>query len=291
MDSSKSNNSYVDMHIHTIYSDGVFSPKEVVEYAFKVNLSAISITDHDSVDGIDEAVEVAAKTGIEVVPGVELSSEIMLNSQKSEMHILGYFIDYKSEKLKEVLAVFKQARYNRAIEILAKLKKNGAVLKDDSFVKDAGNRVIGRLHFAKALVEEKLVGSIQEAFQRYLANDKPAYVPKYSLSVGDTIKLILSIGGVPVMAHPYYIHYSDVSIFESLVKDGLMGIEAWHIKHSESAVKKFLNLAEYFNLIVTGGSDCHGPYKKEKPVMGRVKVLYSVIENLKKAKLKLEMKK
>lgn len=291
MDSSKLNNLYVDMHIHTIYSDGVFSPKEVVEYASKVNLSAISITDHDSVDGIDEAVKVAAKTGIEVVPGVELSSEIMLNSQKSEMHVLGYFIDYKSEKLKEVLAVFKQARYNRAIEILAKLRKNGVMLKDDSFVKDAGNRVIGRLHFAKALVEEKLVGSIQEAFQRYLANDKPAYVSKYSLSAGDIIKLILSIGGVPVMAHPCYIHYSDISIFESLVKDGLMGIEAWHIKHSESAVRKFLNLAEYFNLIVTGGSDCHGPYKKEKPVMGRVKVLYSVIEDLKKAKLKLKMKK
>ncbi|MCA6072523.1 MAG: PHP domain-containing protein [Endomicrobium sp.] len=291
MDSSKSNDLYVDMHIHSIYSDGTFSPKEVVEYASKVNLSAISITDHDSVDGIDEAIQVAAKIGIEVIPGIELSSEIILNSQKSEMHILGYFIDYKSEKLKEALAVFKQARYNRAIEILAKLKKNGAVLKDDSFVKNAGNNVVGRLHFAKALVEEKLVGSVQEAFQRYLANDRPAYVSKYSLSAGDAIKLILSVGGIPVMAHPYYVHYSDVNMFESLIKDGLMGIEAWHIKHSESAVRKFLSIAEYFNLIVTGGSDCHGPYKKEKPVMGRVKAPYSVMKSLKKAKLKLEMKK
>jgi predicted metal-dependent phosphoesterase TrpH len=285
MDNNNTGNMYVDMHVHTSCSDGVFTPKRAVEYAAKMKLSAISITDHDSVDGIDEALEMGAKIGVEIVPGVELSSEVVVDSQKSEIHILGYYIDHKSEVLQKNLAVFKKARYNRAVEILEKLKKSGAELKDDSFVKDAGNKVIGRLHFAKALFEQKLVGSVQEAFQMYLSKDKSAYVPKYYISAEDAIRLILNAGGIPVMAHPYYIHDSDINIFETLIKVGLMGIEAWYIKHPERVVKRFLSLAQDFNLIATGGSDCHGPYKKAAPVMGKVKVPYSVLENLKKAKI------
>ncbi|OEG70737.1 hypothetical protein ATZ36_17345 [Candidatus Endomicrobiellum trichonymphae] len=275
---------YVDMHIHTNYSDGTFTPQEAAKYASKVKLAAISITDHDCVDGIDEALDIASKIGLEVVPGIELSSEVILDSQKSEMHILGYYIDYKSQKLKKILAILKKARYERAVEMLEKLKKIGAELKDDSFFKKIEDKVIGRLHFARALVEEKLVGSVNEAFQRYLSKDKPAYVPKYHISVRDAIELILNAGGIPVMAHPYYIHYNDENMFRSFIKDGLMGIEAWHIKHSEKTVKKFLNLAEKFNLIATGGSDCHGSYKKKLPVMGRMRVPYSVMESLKRTK-------
>ena len=287
MDNTGAANLYVDMHIHTNYSDGVFTPKEVVEYASKMKLVAISITDHDCVDGIDEALEIASKTVIEIVPGIELSSEVILDSLKSEMHILGYYIDYKSEKLKKTLTIFRKARYERAVEILEKLKKSGAELKYDSFLKKIEDKIIGRLHFAKALVEEKFVGSVNEAFQRYLSKDKPAYVPKCSISVHNAIKLILNAGGIPVIAHPYYIHYNDENMFKSFIKDGLMGIEAWHIKHSENTVKKFLNLAEKFNLIATGGSDCHGPYKKEHPIIGKIKVPYSVVENLKKIKEKM----
>ncbi|MDR2436514.1 MAG: PHP domain-containing protein [Endomicrobium sp.] len=278
------NNSYIDMHIHTSFSDGVFTPTEAVEYASKKNLSAISITDHDSVDGIDEALAPASDSNIEIVSGIELSSEVELESGKSEMHILGYFIDYKSEHLKKYLNIFKKARCDRAINIFGKLKENGIELKNTDFISNIGNKVIGRLHFAKALIEEKFVGSVQEAFQRYLSKDKPAYVPKYSISAKDAIKLILDCGGIPVMAHPYYVHYTDANLFKSLIDCGLMGIEAWHIKHCESVVEKFIDLANKFNLLVTGGSDCHGPYKKENPVMGKVKVPYSVLVNLKKAK-------
>ncbi|GHT09672.1 phosphatase [Endomicrobiia bacterium] len=288
MDNVGAANLYVDMHIHTNYSDGVFAPKEVVEYASKMKLAAISITDHDCVDGIDEALEIASKTGLEIVPGIELSSEVILDSQKSEMHILGYYIDYKSEKLKKTLTVFRKARYERAVEIFEKLKKSGAELRDDSFFKKIEDKVIGRLHFAKALVEEKLVGSVNEAFQRYLSKGKLAYVPtKCSISAHNAIKLILNAGGIPVMAHPYYIHYNDENMFKSFIKDGLMGIEAWHIKHSENTVKKFLSLAEKFNLIATGGSDCHGPHKKEHHIIGKMRVPYSVVENLKRIKEKM----
>jgi len=273
----------VDMHIHTTCSDGAFSPKEAVEYARKVNLAAVSITDHDSVAGIDEALQAASKTGLEVVPGIELSSEIVLESEKIEVHILGYFIDYKSRELQDVLEVFKKARYQRALGMLDKLKENGIGLKDESFVGSAGSKSIGRLHFAKALVEEKFAGSVREAFDRYLTRGRPAYVSKYSISAQEAVKLIVSFGGVPVIAHPYHIRSAE-NIVSMLLQYGLMGIEAWYIRHSESTVQKFLNLAEKFNLIVTGGSDCHGPYKNEPPVMGRIKVPYSVVENLKKCK-------
>lgn len=272
------------MHIHTIYSDGTLTPEEVVKCAYKMKLSAISITDHDSVDGIEEALSVAMKYGIELVPGIELSSEVISSFQNSEMHILGYFIDYKSKELKNILNIFKRTRYDRAIKILKKLNDNGLVLKDTSFVENAASKVIGRLHFAKALVEENLTRSIQEAFQRYLSNGKPAYVPKYYISPRDAIKIILSAGGVPVIAHPYFAHYNDRNMLRSLIKNGLMGIEVWHIKHSEDVVKKLLKLADEFNLNVTGGSDCHGKYKKESFIIGKVKVPYYVFESLKKLK-------
>ncbi len=278
---------YVDMHIHTNYSDGAFTPSEVVQYAAKVKLAAISITDHDCVDGIDEALQVAPEYGIEIIPGIELSSEVE-GSQKSEMHILGYHIDYKSGLLTKKIEIFKKARVERAYEILAKLKTCGVELKFDSFMANLGNKAVGRLHFAKALVEQGFVNSISDAFQRYLAPNKPAYVRKYAMTAQEAIKLVLDVGGVPVMAHPYYTHYNDKNMMKSLVDAGLVGLEAWHVKHPDYAVKKFLNLAQEFNLIVTGGSDCHGPYKDEAPLMGKIKVPYYVLENLEKAKQALQ---
>lgn len=281
------NDFYVDLHIHTNCSDGSFAPSEAVQYAVKMKLAAISITDHDSIDGIDEAISAASSTGLEIIPGIELSSAVG-DSSKSEMHILGYHINYKSDELRDTLNVFKKARLDRAHKIFNKLKENGIHLKDGSFMENIGNKAIGRLHFAKALIEEGFVGSIQEAFQRYLSPNKPAYVQKYAMSASEAVKLVRNAGGIPVMAHPYYPHYSDKNMMQKLVDDGLMGIEAWHIKHTDNMAKKFLNLAQEFDLIVTGGSDCHGPYKNEPPIMGKVKVPYCVIENLEKAKKYLQ---
>ena len=232
------NDFYIDLHIHTNCSDGAFTPSEAVEYAVKMKLAAISITDHDSVDGIDEAIRAASSTGLEIIPGIELSSEIG-DSAKAEMHILGYHIDYKSEELQNTLNIFKKKRLERAYKIFDKLKKSGIVLKDNSFMENIGNKAIGRLHFAKALIEEGHVGNISEAFQRYLSPNRPAYVPKYAISASEAVKLVRKMGGIPVMAHPYYVHYSDKNMIRNLINDGLMGIEAWHIKHPENMVKKF----------------------------------------------------
>jgi predicted metal-dependent phosphoesterase TrpH len=165
------------------------------------------------------------ENNIEIIPGIEFSCQVENNLQKNEIHILGYFIDYKSEKLQNFLSIFKRARYNRALTILDKLKENNIVLKDKTFIKNIEGRSIGRLHFAKALVKEGFIDTIQEAFQRYLSYNKPAYVSKRYKSAGQIIDLILSVGGVPVMAHPYYImHYNEKTILRKLVDRGLGGI-------------------------------------------------------------------
>jgi len=250
---------FVDLHVHTNFSDGVFTPTQAVAYASQVGLSAISITDHDTVDGVQEAVEAGKKYGVEVIPGIELSAELD-NITKTEMHILGYYVNHKSKTFNDALAIFKKVRIQRAKDIFEKLKNLNMILDPKGLIEDVGDRIVGRLHFAKALLEKKYVSSISEAFQKYLGLDKPAYVQKHYISPKDAISLIIRAGGIPVLAHPYYGHYSNKNIFRGLINDGLMGIEAWHNRHPQHIVKKFLSIAEDMNLIATGGSDCHGAY-------------------------------
>ena len=270
---------FIDLHIHTNHSDGSLTPTQVVQYALRKNLSAIAITDHDNIDAVEEAVETAKDQNIEIIAGVELSS--YLEGVDGEIHILGYFIDYRSAELKKELDIFRQARLKRAYDILEKLKAARVVLKDISFITDADKKAVGRLHFAKALVKEKFALDVQDAFQKYLGYDGPAYVAKVMPSAGEAIKLILKFGGIPVIAHPYYAGGKET--IEALVKEGLKGIEAWHTKHPMQMIRTYLDWAIEFDLIATGGSDCHGGYAgAENPIMGTMKVPYLVLQNLKK---------
>ena len=280
---------YIDLHIHTTFSDGALSPTEVVSYASKVGLSAISITDHDCVDGISEAIEAGKKYGVEVVPGIELSAELD-NVSRTEMHILGYYVNHKSKSFLDSLSIFKKVRIQRANEIYSKLEKLGMKLDPEGLIQNIENKVIGRLHFAKALVDKQYVSSISEAFQQYLGLDKPAYVPKHYISPKEAIGLIIRAGGIPVLAHPYYGHYSNKNIFKSLINDGLMGIEAWHSSHPQHIVKKFLNIADEMGLVATGGSDCHGGGYGNSPLIGKIKVPYSALEALEERKAVLDKK-
>jgi hypothetical protein len=278
---------FVDLHIHTNYSDGVFSPTEVVAYASKVGLTAIAITDHDTVDGIAEAMNAGKQSNIEVISGIELSAEYG-DVQKTEMHILGYYVDWKSTKLKETLDIFKNARTERAKEIFSRLWKIGIKLNPEGLIVCIEKKVIGRLHFAKVLIENGIVASVQEAFQKYLSTDQVAYVPKYSITPKQAIELIRDSGGIPVLAHPYYGHYNNIDVIKGLVDDGLQGIEVWHNRHPEHVVRKLLSIADELNLIATGGSDCHGVYGNQTtPLIGKIKVPYSVIESLEKEKQKI----
>jgi predicted metal-dependent phosphoesterase TrpH len=171
---------YIDLHVHTNYSDGSFTPKEVVEYCKKVDVIAVGITDHDNIDGIKEAIIEGEKLGVEVVPGVEISCDFK-DSSEEEIHILGYYIDYENAKLKQTLKFFQEARQKRAYKIFNKLVSLGIPIKEEDVFKDS-IKSIGRLHFARVLKEKNLVSSIKEAFELYLGYGKPAYEAKLKVS-------------------------------------------------------------------------------------------------------------
>ncbi|MFH1367785.1 MAG: PHP domain-containing protein [Elusimicrobiota bacterium] len=278
---------YADLHVHTNFSDGGFSPEEAVRHAKKLGFSAISITDHDSTEGVPAALKEGKIQGVEVVPGVELSTE-MKTTGESEMHILGYFINWENAQFQERLAMFRKFRQDRGKKIIDKLLKLGLKFDEIRLYEATGQGNIGRLHFAKALVEQGFVKDISGAFEKYLGFGKPAYVPKWQLRPEEAISMILKIGGIPVLAHPHYGNYANKNVLKSLVSSGLQGLEVWHSNHPQWVVQKYEETAQEFGLIATGGSDCHGQFGKQPPAMGKVKIPYEVVKKLKLLKQKIE---
>jgi 3',5'-nucleoside bisphosphate phosphatase len=283
----RENTPFIDLHIHTLFSDGMFSPEEAVSYAKKTGLSAISITDHDNIEGILPALKEGEKLGVEVVPGVELSTEYEEDNESNEVHILGYLIDWEDAVFQAKLQFFRKTRQERAYRILQKLENIGIKLSKEKIFNNAGKGSIGRLHFARVLLEEGHVGNIPEAFNRFLSTGKPAYEPKFKITPQDAIRMILDIKGLPVLAHPYYGTYNNRVLMEKLKDSGLCGIEVWHRSHPKNAAEEFLKLAQEFDLIATGGSDCHGSINNEKPLMGTQKLPYEILKNLKERRQKL----
>lgn len=271
-----------DLHLHTDLSDGTFSPEKVVEYAKLQGLHAIAITDHDSCAGIKNALEKGEEIGIEVIPGVELTAEL----DDEEIHILGYFIDWKEHAFIKKLAEMSRAREERAREILKKLKKEGIELEaEELFDLFKCRACAGRLHIARLMVKKGAVYSVQEAFRKYIGNKGPCYVKKFKLLPKEAIDIIKKVGGVTVLAHPKTINiqYRTIEdIIDMLVSNGIQGLEVFHSDHTKREAGDFKKLAERFGLLITGGSDCHGLAKKEV-LIGRVKVPYELVEKLRAA--------
>ena len=211
-----------DLHVHTNFSDGTFTPEEAVRQAKSVGLSAIAITDHDTTEGVERATAEGERIGVEVIPGIELSCEISA-SGSGEMHILGYYISFKDATFQGFLKEFREARHSRALKIVDKLAALGVTIDPKRIFAIAGDGAVGRLHVAKAMIEEGVVQNIEMAFGRYLGIGKAAYVPKIRLEPEEAIGMLLKIGGIPVLAHPYYAHYSDESVLKKLVDSGLRG--------------------------------------------------------------------
>ena len=267
--------SNIDLHIHTIYSDGTWTPREVVSRAKKLNLAAISITDHDSVAGLEEAIARGEKLGIEVVPGIEMSTDV----GEDEVHVLGYYLDWKEKKFLARLEKFQVARAERNRKLIKKLKELGMEINHGELKGLSGRGVISRLHIARLMVRKEYVSSIGNAFERWLNPGKPAYVKKMNVSPFQIIELILKTGGVPVFAHPFLSKRDD--LIPHLIKAGLKGIEVYHSAHDSRVTQYYQKVAQKYHLLITGGSDCHGE-AKDKVLMGKVKVPVSVLRVLKK---------
>ena len=268
---------FADLHLHTFFSDGTFTPEELVERAAQLGFSAIALTDHDSVEGCERAAAACATAKIDFIAGAELTAE----HEDTEVHILGYFLDTKNPALLDRIAQFQAVRQNRIREMVAALNKLGIPLKAESVFALANCKSPGRPHVARALVKEKLIGNLDEAFEKYLKKGRPAWVPKTKMSALEGVELIHQAGGLAVMAHPG-LNRTD-EIIPDLVDAGLDGIECFHTKHSTVMAERYLEIAEKYNLLVTGGSDCHG-FSKNKPLIGTVKLPYEHVQKLYAAK-------
>jgi len=267
-------NRTADLHIHTIASDGTYTPRQVLEEAQRVGLTAISVTDHDSVESLADVIPLEVEYGIEVIPGIELSVEM----GNTEMHLLGYYIDYQEKGLLDRLFELRKNRIARAGEMLLRLEEMGFPLDMDALLPGQMTGSIGRLHIAHGLLRSGYIGSIHQAFKKYIGNDGPAYVPKQRLEKEDAMEMIIHAGGVPVLAHPGQLDRDD--LIPELIDLGLAGLEAFYPSHSRFKTNHYVELARHYNILATGGSDCHGA-NKENVIMGEVRVPYQVVLDLK----------
>ena len=248
----------IDLHVHTTASDGTMSPAALVQHAKDKGLRIIAITDHDTVEGIAEGLQEGRKLGLEVISGVELSVDF----PKGTMHVLGYYIDHTNAELLDKLTIVQQARAERNLKIIEKLRDLGVDI-DISEIKEAPEHgQIGRPHFAYALVQKGHAQNIQDAFDRYLGKGGPAYVEKFRFSPQEAMSIIHTAGGITVLAHPFTLNQPQQRDLEEVIvklkAQGLDGIEVFYPEHSEGQTKVYRTLAKKHGLVLTGGSDFHG---------------------------------
>ena len=258
------------MHIHTTFSDGNLTPDEVIMRAKESELSAIAFADHDSVDALNNYTD---SMGIEIIPATELSAR----EKNMSIHVLGYFIDHKNEKLIQFTKRLKKARISRSKKMVEKLNEFGFDITMDEVRKKVKGEIIGRPHIARVLLDKGVINEMRDAFFLYIGNNKPCYVPKPEISVKEIAGIIKNAGGIPVLAHPIYL--GDDNLISKFIDDGIEGLEVWYPSHEKRDVERYLKIAEEENLIVTGGSDSHGdiePYQK----IGNFRVDYEVLTKM-----------
>lgn len=266
-----------DLHIHTCYSDGTMSPEEVVADALHCGIHCIAITDHDTIDGISPAIEAARGHDLEVLPGIELSTEI----NGKDVHMLGYLFNWQDDALIEHLQKMQNARAERMKKMIQKLEALG--IHGISFEEISGSartRALGRPHLAAALVEKRIAGNMKAAFANFLAEGAPAYVPKFKQTPQEAISLIKGLGGIVVLAHPMLSNVDE--LIPGFVQAGLGGLEVHYPNCSGNVMRFYEGLARKHHLVVTGGSDAHGAAKKHT-FIGKVRIPYDLVEKLKQA--------
>jgi predicted metal-dependent phosphoesterase TrpH len=274
----------VDLHTHSSASDGSYPPAALVRLAQEQGLRALALTDHDTTEGLAEALRAGRELGVEVIPGVEISAQF----SDDTMHILGLFIDYQNGRLEERLAVLQRARKERNPQILEKLCRLGLPITMAQVERISGGGQMGRPHIARALMESGFVKTVQEAFDIYLRKGGRAYVEKFRFSPQEALDMIREARGIPVLAHPFTLGLKSPGALQQLLQElmawGLAGLEVFYADHTPEQEALYLKLARQLNLLVTGGSDFHGLNKPEIS-LGRIpsqeKLTYSLVEALK----------
>ena len=266
-----------DLHTHTRFSDGTDTPERVIELARTARLSAIALTDHDNMEALPIAAPVAQRLGIELIPGVEMSASI----DGLEVHLLGFLLEPNSPVLQAHVTKQKARRVQRVHEMVEKLNRVGVKIEAEEVFAIAGEGTVGRPHVARVLLNHSYVGTLAEAFSRFIGPDNPGFVPGSPLPPSQVIRVIREAGGVPVLAHPVYLK-RDALIAE-LVEQGLAGLEVYHSGHTPELIRRYERIAEELKLVKTGGSDSHGDSKEGLPV-GAVKVPYALVDALRQWK-------
>lgn len=272
-------NNTVDLHTHSTASDGIYPPTELLRHAREAGLKTLALTDHDTSNGLDEAIEAGRSLGIEVIPGIELNTDV----QGDEIHVLGYFIEYKRPAFQHILQSLRNARVHRGQRMVEQLNEAGINITWDQ-VRALAQGAVGRPHVARALQEAGYVQSIPEAFEKYIGDGCVGYVPRYKLSPVDAVRLIASANGLPVVAHPF--DYPGLTRLRAWLPElraaGLVGLETYYGSYSPEQEAAIRQLADEYDLIPTGGTDFHGPGIHPTPLGGRY-VPYEAVERLKAA--------
>ena len=265
---------YIDLHMHTDFSDGSKSPSELLAIVRSKKISAFAVTDHDTFEGYFALKELLQEGDPELIPGVELSVSL----DDGDMHILAYLFDPQSKVLQEAMRTFQENRIGRGKKMVEKLNEMGIKITYKEVVAAANGSVVGRPHIAQVIFESNQIDYYEEAFHKYIGDKAPAFVAKENFTVKEAIDLIQSAGGVAVLAHPGINNKEEH--LDMLVDCGLDGIEAYHSSHKQSDRDRYLHLAERHRLIVTGGSDYHGRDGRHGSV-GSERVPYRLLEELK----------
>lgn len=274
---------YIDLHTHSLKSDGSMTPAEVVREAKKAGLAAIALSDHDTVDGLEEAIAEGEKIGVEVVPAIEFSVQ-----SKTETHILGYFIDYNNPKLRQMLKEVVDLRIERNYVTTQRLNELGFDITIEEVRALAPNNFVGRAHFARVLMDKGYTQSVKEGFEKYMSVGKYAYCEKQRLTARDAVELISECGGIAFLAHPHLTKLPDDELKEFLAElknYGLCGIEGYYTDYTPEMQAKYHALAEETGLMISGGTDFHAAMKPHISIgtgTGNMKIPYSVLENMKK---------
>ena len=254
----------IDLHLHTLASDGRLSPTELIQLVAKQGLETIAITDHDSTEGLAEAYEAAKEFPyMRIIPGIEMSADI----PGDEVHVLGYFLDYHDVEFQEMLTELRRGRVGRAQVMVEKLVALGKPVEWERVLHFAGDGTVGRPHIALAMVEAGYFKEPKEAFEEYLGNDGLAYYDRPKLNPTESVAMIRKVGGVPVLAHPTFMNDMEAGI-ASLKKEGLVGMEVYYAQYDDDTVRHLARLAREYDLIPCGGSDYHGLGNTGEPLPG-----------------------